>query len=105
MLGRISWVLGGPGLPVSLEEVEHLPLGHGVLAGSLQKGPVVELHYDGVWQFLAVRVRCVRGLEVDKGKLLQGHALVDVHGLGDGELDVARVVNGYDSAFPELSHG
>lgn len=79
--------LCSPGFPVRLEEIEHMPLRHGVFAGGLECRAVVEFQHDRIWEFLAVRVGRVRGVEVGERKAFQGHSLVDIHGLGNGELE------------------
>lgn len=90
-----------PCLPVRLEDVSDLSVRHAVFAGNLKRRAVDEVEHNRVWQLLAVEVGDVWHPELRELVFLSCAALM-FHRLGDGEADVACLVNFDYAAFPQL---
>lgn len=88
--------------PVRLQYGKHLTLGHSIFASDLDSRTILELQDDRVVQFLAIEVWCVRHRESSEREPFLCNSFVNFHSGGDCELQVACVVDRYNSALPKL---
>lgn len=82
--------------------MQHLSLRHGIFTRQLQRRAILQFQHDRIGEFLPIKVWRIRCVELGKRETLQSNPLVNLHSVRDSELEMTLIVDGDDSAFPEL---
>jgi len=90
-----------PSLPITSEQMQHLPMRHGILARCLQDRAIHKIQYDRMWQLLAVQVRRIGYPEFTEMIFLH-RSLLHIHSLRDGEDEVTVGVDLDYATLPQL---